>query len=112
MTFTFSWVLFLQLIIGVVLPLVVGLVTKHSTSSGLKALLLAGLALVSSLLTEILNAAQTDRPYDVGQGLLIGLVTFVTAVGVHYGLLKPTGATDAVQAVGDRTPIEVPPRTD
>ncbi|MGO2751779.1 MAG: hypothetical protein ACTIA6_17145 [Pseudoclavibacter sp.] len=100
LSFTFSWVLFLQLVTAVLIPVFVGIVTTRTTNSVLKAILLAFLALVSSMLLEILNAAQTGTGYDVGQGLFLFLPTFVIAVATHYGFWKPTGTSDAVQKLG------------
>lgn len=90
------------LLLGVVLPLLVGLVTKRTTNSGLKAALLAGLALVSNLLTELLASINAGTPFDLGTALITGLGAFVVAVSVHYGLLKPTGVSASVQAVGSK----------
>lgn len=87
----------LQLVLGVVLPVLVGLLTTTLTSPGTKAVLLAALAVVSSLLTELIGALQTDSVYNLGLALLTGLGTFIVAVATHYGLLKPTGVSDAAQ---------------
>lgn len=99
-TFTYDPALVLQAVITVILPVIVGLVTKKITNSGAKAILLALLAVISSLLTEILNATQTGTDYDLGRGLITALMTFVGAVAIHYGLLKPTGVAEKAQEVG------------
>lgn len=98
--FTFDPALVLQAVITVVLPVLVGLVTKKITSSGAKAVLLAALSVASSLLTEILNATQSGMTYDLGRGLVMALMTFVGAVALHYGLFKPTGVAEKAQEVG------------
>ena len=100
MTFTIDPALVIQLLISTVLPLLVGLVTTRVTDSSKKAWLLAALSLVTSLLTELGDAIATGTTYDVGQGLLLALPTFLIAVGLHYGLWKPTGAAAALQDVG------------
>ena len=84
----------LQLILGVVLPVLVGLVTTRATSAGRKAVLLAALSVVTSLLTELISALQADTVYNLGLALVLGLGTFIVAVSTHYGLLKPTGVSD------------------
>lgn len=96
-TFSIDWLLVVQLFIGTLLPLLVGLVTKRVTHGGAKAVLLAALSLVSSLGAELLRALQAGETYDVGLGLLLALPTFVIAIALHYGLWKPTGVTDAAQ---------------
>ena len=98
-TFTLPGVQLLQLLLGAVLPLVVGLVTTRVTRSGLKAVLLAALSVVTSILTELVAALQTGEAYDLGMALLLGFGTFLVAVATHYGLLKPTGASEAAQKV-------------
>ncbi len=100
MTFTIDPALVVQLLISTVLPLLVGLVTTRVTDSSKKAWLLAALSLVTSLLTELGQHIATGTTYDIGQGLLLALPTFLIAVGLHYGLWKPTGTTAAVQDIG------------
>ncbi|VEW13581.1 Uncharacterised protein [Brevibacterium casei] len=90
----------IQLCVSTVFPLLVGLVTKLSTSGGVRAILLAAIAFATSLGTEALAANQAGQTYDLGQGLMTGLTSFLIAVGMYYGLWKPTGAAVAAQAVG------------
>lgn len=104
-TFTFDVAGTIQLILAVLLPILVGLATTRVTSPRIKAFLLAGLSIVSSLLTEFLAAAENGTAYDLGQGLITALFTFIMAVGLHYGLYKPTGAAAAAQnALSGKTP--------
>lgn len=97
--FTLDPALVIQLLVSTVLPLLVGLVTTRVTHGGVKAVILAGLALATSLLTELLAAVTAGVAYDLGKGLLLALPTFLVAVGMHYGLWKPVGAASAAQAV-------------
>lgn len=92
-----STIQLLQFGIAVVLPLFVGLVTTKVTSSNLKAVLLVVLSVASGLLTEIAAAVEAGVPYDLVAGLLAGLTTLVIAIAIHYGVWKPTGATNAAQ---------------
>lgn len=101
-TFTADWPFILGLIISTVLPLLVGLVTKHVTHAGVKAGLLALFSAVTGLLTELLSAITSNTPYDLGTGLLTALGAFLVGVGLHYGLWKPTGASGAAQSVGTK----------
>lgn len=91
--------LVIGLLVSTVLPLLVGLVTSRDMKPGLKAILLAALAAVTGLLTELLNAVNAGVAYDLGTGLVLALGAFLIAVGIHYGLWKPTKATAAVQDV-------------
>lgn len=90
----------LQLVLGVVLPVLVGLVTTQVTSPGTKAILLAALSVVTSLLTELIGALLNTTEYNLGLALVLGLGTFIVAVSTHYGLLKPTGISEAAQRTG------------
>ena len=104
--FTFDVWQVVQLIVAVVLPVLVGLVTTRTTNPGLKAVLLAGLALATSLGTEALAANDAGVSYDIGTGLVAGLGTFIVAVAMHYGLWKPVGVSAEAQKIGshDREP--------
>ena len=93
----------LSAIATVVLPVLVGLVTTRETDPARKAILLAALALVAQLLIEVADALQTGAEYNLGMALLLGLGQFISAVAVHYGLLKPTRLSDKIADVG-RTP--------
>lgn len=103
LSFSLDLVTVLQLVAGTFLPLIVALVTKVTTHPGVKAVVLAALALVSSLLSQIIDALVTGTPLDVGQALLLALPTFVVAVALHFGLWKPTGVAESVQESVGRT---------
>lgn len=96
-TFNADWPLIIGLLVSTVLPLLVGLVTKTVTDGGIKAAILAALAAATGLLSELGNALATGTPYDLGTGLLTALAAFLVAVGLHFGLWKPTGAAAAAQ---------------
>lgn len=102
MEFTFSLSLAqqLQFILAVFLPVLVGLVTTRVTSAARKAILLLALSVITSLLTEILNAVMSGQSYDLGTGLMAALTTFIIGVSMHYGLWKPTGVSEAAKEVG------------
>lgn len=92
------WLVF-QLAAAVVFPLLVGLVTTRLSSAGLKAVILAALAVVTSLAGELAAALQTGATYNLGTALLAALGSFLIAVGTHFGLWKPTGAATAAQKI-------------
>jgi small basic protein len=85
-----TWV---QLIVAVVIPLVVGIITKEVTSPGIKAIVLAALAAVAGLATAYIDSNGVFSQ----QALQDAVTYFIVAVGSYYGLLKPTGVTAAVQ---------------
>lgn len=102
-TFDIPLFLVLQLLAGTVLPLLVGLVTTRETSPGRRAVYLAALSVVISLLTEVASALQAGVVYNLGTALIAALVTFLIAVGTHFGLWKPTGTSEKLQAIGSPT---------
>lgn len=85
-TFSFSWVLVIQFILAIVLPLLVAIVTKRSTSGRVKGVLLAALTLVGTLLTQVLGALTTGVPLDLFAAILTALVSFGISVGFYFGL--------------------------
>ncbi|MFF2274223.1 hypothetical protein ACFVTX_18255 [Agromyces sp. NPDC058136] len=100
LAFAFPPALVLGLIVSTILPLLVGLVTNTVTSPGRRATLLAALAAVTGLLTELLAAVEAGVTYDLGTGLVIALGMFLVAVGMHFGIWKPTGVSATLQQVG------------
>lgn len=93
--------LVIGLLVSTVLPLLVGLVTKTVTHGGVKAVILAGLAALTGLLTELLASIQAGTTYDLGTGLALALGAFLVAVGMHFGIWKATGVSSRLQEVGD-----------
>lgn len=102
--FTLDPAAVVQLLIAFILPVLVGLVTTRVTSPAVKAWLLAGLSLVTSLLVELARALTAGTVYDLGVALLAALPAFVVSVASFYGLWKPTGVTATVQDIGVRDP--------
>lgn len=98
--FTLDPMMVVQLVLAVVLPILVGLVTTRVTSAGTKAWLLAGITLVTSLLTELARAISSGGTYDLGVALLVAIPAFAISVASHYGLWKPTGVAGAAQDIG------------
>ena len=85
-----------MLLVGVVLPIVVGLITKASWSSGTKAWLLAGTSAVTGFFAELSSAGDG---FDYRAALVNAFVVFVAGVAAHYGFWKPVGVTEKAQAV-------------
>ena len=84
------------MLIGVVAPLVVGLVTRASTSSDAKAILLAAIAALTGI-----GQGFVDNPpgvvWDWQNAVFYAISAFIVAVGMHYGLYKNTPITKVVQ---------------
>ena len=95
-----DWVGVLTLVVSVILPVLVGLVTKVVTRPGVKAVLLALLSAVTGFGGELLNALVNQSPYNLFVGLITFITAFIIAVALHYGLWKPTGVSASAQRVG------------
>lgn len=98
--FEFQLHLLLTLVASTVFPLLVGLVTTRDTNPGRKAVLLAALSVLAPLVSELAHALATGAVYDLGQALFVALTAFLVAVGLHYGLWKPTGVSAVAQDAG------------
>lgn len=96
-TYAFNTATLVGLLVSFVLPLLVGLVTKASTSSAVKAVLLLLLTAVTNLLSQFL-ATDNGPGFPWGTAILGTVIGFAMAVAAHFGLWKPTGATASAQA--------------
>jgi small basic protein len=88
------------LLVGVVLPLITGLITKTSTSPGVKAVILLALSALTTGVASLGDALANHVTFDLGTAILAFLTTFLFGVGSHFGLWAPTGASAALQRVG------------
>lgn len=84
----------LSLFLTILLPVLVGLLVRPSTPKHLKSLGLLGLASVKSVVEAYLAS---DGGFDLTRTVYTVLINFGIAVVVHYGLLKPTGVSQAAQ---------------
>lgn len=89
----------LALLIGTVLPILVGIVTTKVESRKVKSILLITLSAVSGLLTGALQGGGAVTK----EALYAGFVSYITAIAVHYGVYKPSGVTEVVQTKIGRT---------
>lgn len=95
--FTMDAAITIQLVLTVLMPILVGLITNKTTSSSVKAWLLAGTTLVTSLLAGLYDAVINSGVFDLGLALLIAIPAFAISVATHYGLWKPTGVSGVAQ---------------
>lgn len=104
--FTLDPALVIQLILAVILPIGVGLVTTRVTSGSIKAWLLAGLSLLTSVVTQLGAAVASDAAFDLGLALLATIPAFAISVATYYGLWKPTGVGVKAQEVEATTLVD------
>lgn len=101
--FTVDPAVVIQLLLAVILPIGVGLVTTRVTSGSKKAWLLAGLTLLTSVITGLGDAVASSAVFDLGRALFLALPQFCISVAMYYGLWKPTGVGQAAQDVKTTT---------
>lgn len=100
-----TWTEVISLFVAPVLAIIVGVVTKLSTPAGIKSVLLLLLSTADGLLAQFM--AHPDS-FDWKRASLNALAVFITAVGAHYGFLKPTGITEKAQTqIGPTDPVPV-----
>lgn len=87
----------LNVVVSLFLPLLVGVLTKASWNGNLKAVLLLLIAAVSAGVSQlILDGSFDDWKMILGQTAINWLV----AVATHFHLWKPTGAAATVADIG------------
>jgi len=89
----------LSIIVGTLIPLLVGVVTKMRASSQVKSIANALLSAVAGALVPVINACAGDTCAVNWREVALGVgVTWIASVATYYGLWKPTGTADSVQA--------------
>lgn len=80
------------LLAGVIVPLLVGLLTKLNASSALKSILNLGLTAAGSLL-----AVANEATFQWKLFVTNWAIAWVVAVATYYGFYKPSGVSGQVQ---------------
>lgn len=83
-------------LIGLIGPIAVGLVTKTSTSSAVKAVLLLTIAALVGVGQGFIDTP-AGEVWNWQIAVFNAAVAWVAAVSTHFGLYKPTGVSDAAQ---------------
>lgn len=93
---------------GVLIPLVVGVLTKVNASAGLKAVVNA---LLSALAGALATFTQTGLTSDVDWKTLVisVLSVWIVSVATYYGIWKPTGVAGTVNVKTGRFGVGSPP---
>lgn len=84
---------YLLLATGTVVPILTGLVTSRVAHPGLKAAVLALLSALGGIGNELVSVGGNVVLYDWSASVANAVTVFLVGVGLHYGLLKPTGIT-------------------
>lgn len=87
----------LSLFVAVILPLMVGLLTKLGWPARTKALILIVLASVKTVVEAVIFSANEGVPFAPYPFLLTAFANLVIAIAIHFGVWKPTGVSDMAQ---------------
>jgi hypothetical protein len=92
----------LTLVVTLLLPILVAFVTKASTSSAVKSVVLLALSAVTAIGSNLLSV---NGATDVGPMVTSVLSTFVIAVASYFGFWRGT-VTPAVQVMGNKDTLD------
>lgn len=82
-----------QIILGMLVPLVVGLLTKFTTSSGVKAVIML---ILNAVQTLIVQATMADGTAIIDQSTFIAwALALVVSVATYFGVYKPLDLTSS-----------------
>lgn len=90
----------LALLIGVIVPLLVGLLTKLNAAPAVKSVLNLGLTALGAALVTSNQIGFTWKPFLVNFA-----VAWAVGIGTYYGFYKPTGVAGTVANVAPNTGI-------
>jgi hypothetical protein len=83
----------LSVLTGVIVPLLVGLLTKLNAGRGIKAVINALLSAAAAALALIVP----DVPFELRSFVITWAQVWVISIASYYGFHKPTGVAPAVQ---------------
>lgn len=84
-----------NMVIAVLIPLVVGLVTKASASSAVKSVAL----IVANGINALAQQAMNDNGFVTHATLRTFVTSLVVSIAMYYGVWKPTTTAEKVQNV-------------
>ena len=108
MIYTLNLVGVLTLLITVGLPLLVALVTKWSTSSPVKGVVLLALDAVATLLTMWYNDAQGGMRFEWKVAVFNAVIAYVISVTSYFGIWRKSALRVGLQSIGS-DPATAPP---
>lgn len=94
----------ISMALGVVIPLINGLVTKYSATK-VRVYLQIIMTALAGFLTEWVAALNDHLPYNTTQALTGWIATLVTALAIEAKVWAPLGVSDALKRVGSDAPL-------
>jgi hypothetical protein len=101
---TLDTVTVLTLVVGTLIPILNGLLTKASSQTARTYLQLV-LNAAAGFGAEWLDAAVNNTPYNVGQAALTAVLSLVVAITTQAGVWRPLGVSEWAKTHGN-TPAE------
>ena len=92
----------LNLLLSTVLPLAVGVVTKKVASSKVRTVMLLALSTVAAVTVQAIN----DAGLVTDASVTLAVQNFVVAVAMYFGVWKPTGIAEKVQAKTEKIGVD------
>jgi hypothetical protein len=96
----------ISMALGVVIPLINGLVTKYGAASA-RVYLQIILSAVAGFLTEWISALDAGQAINWTQFAMGWIATLVTALSVEAKIWAPLGVSDKLKRVGSSAPTAV-----
>jgi hypothetical protein len=100
-----EWAETVRLLLAVGIPIIVGLISKSSASSGLKSTLNVVLSALVTAVTTILDHANADVAHVIRDFIYTAGFSFAT----YYGVWKPTGIAGTIAAKTEKFGFGSPP---
>jgi len=94
--------LWLTFLVATVLPMITALFKQQFAASWWGSLILLALSVVSGWLTSLYA---TGGVFELRATLIAVMISFITAVGFHFGLLKPAGLTGDSGVIQRAVPV-------
>jgi hypothetical protein len=100
MIFAYNTAGILSLLIGVVLPVIVGYFTSGHLNSGVKATVLALLAGLTAVLAQWLDAVNNSQHFAWQTAVISAFATWLVAEATYFKIWKPSGVAETLKEVG------------
>jgi uncharacterized membrane protein (DUF441 family) len=92
------------LLVSIVIPLIVGLITKQKASAAVKAYAMVLLNLVAAVLVAFVTAHNNGVGFDWNGALYSFITSAVVSAVAHFAVLKPIGVTGTTGAIQSSVP--------
>jgi hypothetical protein len=92
------------LLVSIVIPILVGLITKQKASPAVKAYAMVVLNLIAAVLVAFITAHNNGLSFDWNGALYSFILSAVVSAASHFAVLKPVGLTGTTGAIQSAIP--------